>query len=317
MVIPPPDPVVLEPAPCPLGCGAGDLPVLRGRDRLHHLPGEFQIVRCRGCDLMRTDPRPTPESMAFYYPPEYGPWSAPPRRDESAAKRILKVFLWDTRVALVPPLPPGRLLEVGCGSGSFLDAMARKGWSVEGVESSAAAAERAGRLGHRIRIGRLESLPETGTPFDLVVGWMVLEHLHDPVGALRKLAAWTRPGGYLALSVPDASSFEFRLFGSRWYALHLPNHLYHFTRATVTRLVEAGGWTVERVVHQRFLGNLAGSVSHVLEDWLGRGNPASALLQELVGRRAYLLYLTLPLATLLAAAGQTGRVTLWARKLPA
>jgi 2-polyprenyl-3-methyl-5-hydroxy-6-metoxy-1,4-benzoquinol methylase len=310
--------VVLERAPCPLGCAAGDRLVLRGRDRLHHLPGDFQVVRCRGCGLMRTDPRPDFESIGFYYPAEYGPWmqgDRPVLGKAGGIKKVLKSLLWDTRVALTPALPPGRLLEIGCGSGAYLDQMAAKGWRVEGIEPSPEAAAKAAARGHSVRVARLESLSDPGGPFDLVVGWMVLEHLHEPVRALRKLAAWTAPGGVLALSVPDAAAAEFRLFGSRWYALHLPNHLYHFTAPTVTRLLEAAGWRVERIVSQRFLGNLPGSMAHVFDDLLGRPNPVSNLLLELAGPRAYLLYLTLPLATLLAAAGQTGRLTLWARKI--
>jgi 2-polyprenyl-3-methyl-5-hydroxy-6-metoxy-1,4-benzoquinol methylase len=266
---------------------------------------------------MRTDPRPTPETIGFYYPPDYGPWLAAPPLEgrNSRVKAILKSFLWDTRVWITPSLPPGRLLELGCGSGTYLDAMARKGWRVEGIDVSPDAVERARQRGHRARVGRLESIADPEGRFDLVVGWMVLEHLHDPVRALRRWADWTTPEGTLALSVPDAASCEFRFFGSRWYGLHLPNHLYHFTRESVTRLLEAGGWKVERVFYQRFLGNLAGSAGHVLDDWFGRRNPLSILLRDLNGPRAYLFYLSLPLATLLAAAGQTGRLTVWARKV--
>ena len=275
------------------------------------------MVRCRGCGLMRTDPRPDVRTMGFYYPPEYGPWlqgDRPVLPGRSGLKKFLKSFLWDTRVALTPPLPPGRLLEIGCGSGAYLDQMAAQGWQVEGLESSPEAAAKAASRGHKVRVGRLEDLPASGGPFDLIVGWMVLEHLHDPVLALRNLASWTAPGGSLALSVPDADCSEFRIFGSRWYALHLPNHLYHFTPRTVGRLLEAGGWKVERTFGQRFLGNLPGSLAHLCDDLLGRPNLLSNLLLELAGPRAYLLYLTLPLATLLAAVGQTGRLTLWARK---
>src|SRR3546814_19345766 len=61
-------------------------------------------------------------------------------------------------------------------------------------------------------------------PVDLIVGWMVLEHLHQPLAVLRKLRRWIQPDGWLVLSVPDAGSLEFRVFGDRWYALQLPTH---------------------------------------------------------------------------------------------
>ena len=69
----PPD-VVLEDADCPLGCPRSDETVLAGRDRLHGLPGRFQVVRCRSCGLMRTNPRPSPGTIGFYYPEDYHPY---------------------------------------------------------------------------------------------------------------------------------------------------------------------------------------------------------------------------------------------------
>src|SRR3546814_20558991 len=64
-------------------------------------------------------------------------------------------------------------------------------------------------------------LGDPETPFDVVVGWMVLEHLHEPLAALKKLRRWVRQDGWLVLSVPDAGGLELKLFRDRWYALHL------------------------------------------------------------------------------------------------
>ena len=66
--------VTLESQPCPLGCEPNDSTVFTGRDRLHDLPGEFRVVRCQTCGLSRTNPRPTPDTIGFYYPDHYGPY---------------------------------------------------------------------------------------------------------------------------------------------------------------------------------------------------------------------------------------------------
>jgi len=66
--------VIFESKPCPLGCETDDKFILTGRDRLLNLPGEFTVVRCKGCGLMRTNPRPTPKTIGFYYPDNYGPY---------------------------------------------------------------------------------------------------------------------------------------------------------------------------------------------------------------------------------------------------
>jgi 2-polyprenyl-3-methyl-5-hydroxy-6-metoxy-1,4-benzoquinol methylase len=310
-------PVRLEDVDCPNGCARGDDFLFTARDRLHDLPGEFRVVRCRSCGLMRTNTRPTPETMGFYYPDDYGPYlstrvAAKNRRLTDALRRAYYALLPNHSRA-IPPIPPGRMLEIGCASGAFMVDMAAAGWQVEGIEFSDRAAAAARAEGLVVHTGSVESVDEVDAPFDLVAGWMVVEHLHEPVAALSKLARWTRPGGWLAISVPNAASLDFRWFGSAWYALHIPNHLVHFEPATLTLLLDKAGWKVERLVHHRNLGNWIGGFGNKLEDW---GAPRW-LCQRVkrfpdgVGLLTVLLY---PVAWLMAALGQTGRMTVWARR---
>jgi SAM-dependent methyltransferase len=314
--------VDLETADCPLGCPREDARILTGRDRLHGLPGEFTVVRCRTCGLIRTDPRPTAPTIGFYYPDDYGPYRdtrvgpeapAPARRPlwRRAASLLLKGIV-RTNSERLPPVAPGRVLEIGCASGSFLHRMAREGWIAEGIEFSPGPSDAARRMGFRVHTGRIEEATEPEDPYDLVVGWMVLEHLHDPVRALRKIRGWTREAGWLVLSVPNAAAYEFPLFRSAWYALDLPRHLTHFDPVTLRRVLQKGGWRLERVFFQRDLGNVLASCGYVLRergvllsiaDWL-------VAYPERPGRLALLFY---PLAFLLSLFGQTGRMTVWAR----
>lgn len=316
-----PEAVLLESKPCPLGCPAADEIVLVGRDRLHDLPGEFTIVRCSGCGLMRTDPRPSPESIGFYYPDDYGPYMGTRVADASAQgadippvwKRALRSLLQVRSEHLPSGLSPGRMLEIGCASGSFMHRMAQEGWEVEGIEPSSAAGDTARRLGYPVYIGSLEMAPDPTREFDLVVGWMVLEHLHDPIGALQKLHKWSKPGAVLALSVPNAGAAEFRIFKNLWYALHLPNHLYHYTPKTVRAVLQRGGWRVERIHHQRTLANLMASMGYRRRDRGVTDKLTTALVSfpETPGRKPDYLF---PVSYLLSLLGQTGRMTIWARR---
>jgi len=225
-----------------------------------------------------------------------------------------KVFRFNA--SIVPDLAPGRMLEVGCASGAYLASMAAQGWHAEGIEFSEDASAQARRAGLAVQTGSLETAVAQKNSFDLIVAWMVIEHLHQPVRALRKLHEWAKPGAWLCFSVPDAGAAEFRVFGGAWYALHLPNHLYHFTPATIRRLLEQTGWSVERVFHQRTLGNLIGSLGNWLEDRRAPAGIHRALQRfpETSGRKG--LVVLYPLAWLLSLVGQTGRMTVWARKLP-
>ena len=317
--MPRPESVVLEEAACPLGCTGSDEVVLAGRDLLHGLPGVFTVVRCRACGLMRTSPRPSPAAMGFYYPDDYGPYLGTRVQEGEPApatgiRKLLRPLsgrLFDFKTTALPVMAPGRMLEIGCASGSFLHRMAGLGWQVQGIESSGTAARAAAQLGYAVHGGPLETAPQPDEPFDLIVGWMVLEHLHDPIGGLRKLREWARPGAWLVLSVPNAGSLEFRVFKDKWYALQLPTHLHHFTPGTLRRVLSAAGWDLARVHHQRVLANLIASTGYVL---LGRGlrklGQRCVDFPERGGRWPYVLY---PPAWLLSVFGQTGRMTVWAR----
>jgi 2-polyprenyl-3-methyl-5-hydroxy-6-metoxy-1,4-benzoquinol methylase len=311
--------VMLEVVACPLGCSRNDEDVLIGHDLLHDLPGEFTVVKCNTCGLMRTNPRPTPATIGFYYPDDYGPYvgtrvhHARPKPSIVIKELFKPLFrlIFNFNVTALPTMAPGRMLEIGCASGAFLHHMAGQGWQVQGIEFSEKAAQAAAQLGYRIHAGPLETAPQPDEPVDLIVGWMVLEHLHDPVGGLQKLREWAKPGAWLALSVPNAGSLEFRLFKDKWYALQLPTHFHHFTPATLEKVLSASGWKLEKVHHQRVLSNLIASTGYVLRD-----KGYAKLGQKLIDfpeRGRWMVYALYPLAWLFSVLGQTGRMTVWAR----
>jgi DNA modification methylase len=168
-------------------------------------------------------------------------------------------------------------------------------------------------------VGPVETAPAPEAPYDLCVGWMTVEHLHDPIKALRNLASWTRNGGWLAISLPNAASKEFTLFGDSWFALELPRHLYHFTPKTIHSALAGAGWEVQHIYHQRNVDNLIASCGYYLE------NISSSRFFQKLSRQFvrfptnvplhFLIYpLLFPIACVLATFGQTGRMTVLAKK---
>lgn len=99
-----------------------------------------------------------------------------------------------------------RILDVGCGSGAFLDLAKAVGHEVCGVELNKSAAEKAERKGHVIFEELLDNLDETKTGgcFDLITFFQVLEHVSDPVSVMKRAGSLLRPGGYIAIAVPFA-----------------------------------------------------------------------------------------------------------------
>jgi len=315
--------VVLESVGCPLGCPPGDHFILSGRDLVNFLPGEFQVVKCSSCGLMRTEPRPTLESMSYFYPESYAPYES--TRMDVGGERQSKQGDWKSflhvclkrfvklHIDTTPEIEPGHMLEVGCASGAFLQRMSRKGWVVEGIERSDVAASSARADGYHVVSKTLEDAPEPQHPYDLIVAWMTLEHLHEPVKALRKIHRWSKPGTWLTLSVPHAGSPGFRVFKESWFHLHLPNHLYHYTPATLSNVLRAGGWKLERIFYQRDLGDLVASLGHFMNERnLLRGLAARlASFPEWQGKLYLLFY---PLSWLLSTIGLTGAMTIWAKR---
>lgn len=296
-----------------MGCAVDDSFVLEGMDRIHNIPGHFNVVRCNTCALMRTNPRPTPQSMGAYYPDDYAPYHTIASDSAVVASHTtLKVAVkrWlgmESRV--LPSLAPGRMLEIGCASGAYLEQMRAKGWKAIGIEFSKSAAQAAQAKGFNVHNGSVESAPELDEPVDLIAAWMVLEHLHDPVGVLRRLRTWIKPEGYLVASVPAANG-GFRRFGNATYDLHLPNHLYHFSRSTVSAVLAKSGWRVEKIRWQRNPISLLRSLEYWAED-RGASRLVKALRWLVASKHAQ--YFRFLLGWLLGLSRTSGRIELWAR----
>jgi 2-polyprenyl-3-methyl-5-hydroxy-6-metoxy-1,4-benzoquinol methylase len=120
----------------------------------------------------------------------------------------------------------GRLLDVGCAYGFFLDSARARGWNVHGVDLSAHAVSLArARLGPCVWLGTVEALPAGAGPFDAVTLLDTLEHLPDPVAVLTAIHRHLRPGGILFIRTVDGESLAARWLGTRWPQVKPPEHL--------------------------------------------------------------------------------------------
>ncbi|MDQ2730295.1 MAG: class I SAM-dependent methyltransferase [Armatimonadota bacterium] len=226
--------------PCEI-CGSsrrGELFV--GRDRLLGLPGQFPVQRCQECGFIYTSPRPSDAALVQYYPQDYGVYSL-------EAGRASRVGMYQDRIARqLDRLVRGsdrRVLDVGCGDGLFLSLMAERGWTAHGLEMDSGAAGRAAaRGGMEITVGTAEGAQFAPETFHLITLSHVLEHLPHPREALRKVREWLREDGVLFITVPNAGSWERRIFGEYWYHWDIPRHLLHFSPVSLHRLLREEGF---------------------------------------------------------------------------
>lgn len=132
----------------------------------------------------------------------------------------------------------GRLLEVGCGSGEFLDAASEQGFEVKGIEISEHAVATANtRLGpSTVQCGVIESAALEPAEFDVVAFSDVIEHVRDPHAFLRRVHYCLRPGGIVFIITPDTDSWSHRLMRNHWMEYKL-EHLYYFNRRSISFLL--------------------------------------------------------------------------------
>jgi SAM-dependent methyltransferase len=221
--------------------------VLEGPDRVHGLPGTFRMVRCQQCGLIYQNPRLSRSDIARFYPDDYLPFSLPVEAEQNWLRRVDWRYGVARRCQIVTRHAgsPGQLLDVGCATGVFLDAIRRLGWQVTGVETSVAASQYARRrFALSVHTGELRDAGLPDRAMDAVTMWDVLEHVQEPLDTLRELARVIRPGGSLLLTLPNPNSWEARLLGRYWPGWDLPRHLCLFVPELISRCLAACGFDV-------------------------------------------------------------------------
>jgi 2-polyprenyl-3-methyl-5-hydroxy-6-metoxy-1,4-benzoquinol methylase len=234
---------------CPLCDSTASVQVAVCHDRLLDIEGQFKMVHCTHCGLHYLNPQPTTAELERYYPEGYDPFQMPSLDQVSYLQRLsVEYGLRKRRRAVTRYQHSGSLLEIGCGTGLFLDAMRRMGgWQLKGVEVSELAARNAQeRLELDVFHGQLEDAKYPDHSFDVVVMWDVLEHVHNPKQTLFEINRILAPDGLLVCRVPLLNGWDRRLFGPYWAGWDAPRHLTVFSMHTLTMMLAHTGFRVRR-----------------------------------------------------------------------
>lgn len=194
----------------------------------------FTMLACAGCRTLYAARVPG-QSDAQDYDGYYGPENL--KVPSFIARRLDEII-----ATFEPYRKENRLLDVGCGAGSFLEAARRAGWHATGLEVSRTAAEHVRGLGFEVFNGELDSAGYPEGHFDVVVASEVLEHVPDPLGLARGMARVLRPGGLLWATTPHGRGVSARLLGLKWSAVCPPEHLHLFSIRSVRELLEDAGF---------------------------------------------------------------------------
>lgn len=210
----------------------------------------FRVLRCLRCSLVFVDPQPGRQSLGDHYDEDY-------YREWMGVQREKRLRMWGARLDRLERLAPrGRLLDVGCAEGTFLELARRRGWDVCGAELSAfAAAAASRRLGLEIFCGELIEARYPDDSLDVVTLWHVLEHVREPARYLGEIRRIIRPGGLLVIAVPNVDDYimqaAYRIVRGRPQRLFSKEdreiHLYHYSAKTIGMYLERAGFSVMRI----------------------------------------------------------------------
>jgi 2-polyprenyl-3-methyl-5-hydroxy-6-metoxy-1,4-benzoquinol methylase len=194
------------------------------------------ILECSRCGLMSSRPQITPDQIHDHYRASQDPSYF----DEEAART--QGFEWVLRQIGAYPVAGRRLLEGGSHAGLFLSIAEGKGWEAAGIEPSSWAVETGrSRYGVDLHEGTLETWPFDGREKDVFVMLDVLEHLVDPLTALRHIRSGVNNFGLLAFTTVNAQSAHARVAGGSWAHLSR-SHLHYFTPSALVALLERSGF---------------------------------------------------------------------------
>jgi len=217
-------------------CGADDAAEVYGAG-----PDRGPVVRCRSCGLVYQNPRNEmpldwgseyTESEEAFYQAQY--------LHERGAKQRTAAELFDVLERFAPDR--GRLLEVGCATGFFLETARDRGWEVAGIEPHTSVAQWSiDNLGLDVHIGSLDDHPWAPASFDAVVLYNTLEHLTSPSAAIAQAARLLRPGGVIGIQVPKIDNLWAKVLRHRWRHV-IRYHYYFFSETTLGAMLRRSGF---------------------------------------------------------------------------
>ncbi|MDD5657777.1 MAG: class I SAM-dependent methyltransferase [Elusimicrobia bacterium] len=203
----------------------------------------LRLVRCRNCGLIYVNPRPTPEALADYYRKDYF-------EGGNYAEDVLRERMYRMEIARMLPWigSRGRFLDVGCAMGKFLSVLPDT-FEKRGVEFSSDAVRHAREsFGLDVRVGQLSEVGIERGHYDVVQMRGVIEHLQDPRREVREVRLALKPKGWFVLNqTPDLGGLAGCLYRERHNQVKPREHLYYFTKATLSRLLTEEGFIVRNV----------------------------------------------------------------------
>jgi 2-polyprenyl-3-methyl-5-hydroxy-6-metoxy-1,4-benzoquinol methylase len=212
----------------------------------------FDVLECPQCSLRFTKDAPAGEKIGVYYESEdYISHSNTRKGIVNYLYHVVRGHTLFTKYHLIKKasgLKQGLHLDIGAGTGAFVQYMNDHDWKSEGIEPDAKARALAQSV-HHTRLLRAEAF-ETLSPesFDAISMWHVLEHVHDLYPYMYQIRKILKTQGLVFIAVPNYTSYDGLKYGAEWAAYDVPRHLYHFSPRSMKWLLNAAGFELKDMV---------------------------------------------------------------------
>ncbi len=245
---------------CPI-CGSKKLnPVHECKDYFA-LGDCFMIKECESCGFRFTDEAPSEDEIGIYYKAEdYVSHSDTQKGIVNKLYHFARNMMLRKKGNMVDDIynynhkegsdQKKHILDIGAGTGYFLNEMNERGWLVEGAEKSDDArvfADKHFKIELARSIADYMGTPSNMKKYDIITLWHVLEHLENLNGSLNDIRSLLKDNGNLILALPNCASYDARKYKEYWAAYDVPRHLWHFTPETVSMVASKNGFEVERI----------------------------------------------------------------------
>jgi 2-polyprenyl-3-methyl-5-hydroxy-6-metoxy-1,4-benzoquinol methylase len=198
----------------------------------------FGLYHDEKYDMLVTIPKPTIENLPSYYESEdYISHSDKKSGMFSMIYQFVRSFTLKNKLKIIEQFQPnkGSLLDIGAGTGHFLDLAQKNNWKVKGIEPNDGAKKIASEKGISF-IENVQSLESNS--FDVITMWHVLEHVYDLEEQIELLKRVLKKEGTLIIAVPNFHSYDAKYYKQFWAAFDVPRHLWHFSKKSIKKLFQ-------------------------------------------------------------------------------
>jgi 2-polyprenyl-3-methyl-5-hydroxy-6-metoxy-1,4-benzoquinol methylase len=212
----------------------------------------FELYYDEALDMLITHPQPSLDVLGKYYESaDYISHTDSKRSLFEKAYHFVKNIALKNKLNLINSYQPskGLILDIGAGTGDFLNVAQKDGWKTVGVEPS----DKAKSIAKSKGVSFVENTSELEShTFDVISMWHVLEHIPNLEEQIKELKRLLKPSGTLIVAVPNFKSFDAKHYGNFWAAYDVPIHFWHFSKTAIQKLFAKENLKLEKVLPMKF-----------------------------------------------------------------